>query len=84
MNTKTRYGLSWIDENELYNVAKHVFQNIIQKTRETNPPAVPDPFSLALQAALLKQDKESLLRFEKIRSLNKSISNAIGLFTKRF
>ena len=78
MSKKHSYGLNWIDQDELYLVTQHVFKNVIKKAKEAELQASPDPFTIMSQAVLFDQCSDSMLEFERIRSINKSISNAIG------
>lgn len=75
-----RCGLDWIDEDKLYEVAKHVFSSSIEKAQSSTLSAPPDPFAIATQAVLFDQPAESMMAFEKLRGVNKTISNAVGTF----
>lgn len=72
------YGLDWIDEDALYEVVKHVFENSIEKAKSSKLSAPPDPFTIAVQAVLFGQPADSMMAFEKLRGVNKTISNAVG------
>ena len=74
------YGLDWIDEDALYAIVAHVFESSIKKAATTTLAAPPDPFAIATQAVLFNQPAESMMAFEKLRSVNKTISNAVGNF----
>ena len=75
-----RYGLDWIDEDELFRIVKHVFESSISKSRSSQLSAPPDPFTIATQAVLFNQSAESMMAFEQLRGVNKTISNAVGNF----
>lgn len=79
-NTKHDYGLDWIDQDKLYAITEKVFASSIRKVGETKLSAPPDPFTIATQAVLFNQDPSSMMAFEKLRSVNKTISNAVGNF----
>ena len=72
------YGLEWIDQDALYEVTEHAFRNVIDKAESGDLQAPPDPFSTLTQAVLFDQSIESMMAFEKLRGINKSISNAVG------
>lgn len=75
------YGLDWIDEDKLFDVTAHVFSGVIRKARSMREGALrtpPDPFTIVTQAVLSGQDAESMMAFEQLRGINKSISNAVG------
>ena len=76
--TTHSYGLDWIDEDELFAITKHVFQRAITKAREVELQLPPDPFTLVTQGVLFHQSAESMFSFEKLREVNKTISNAVG------
>lgn len=75
-----RYGLDWIDEDELYAIVEHVFASSIEKAESSKLATPPDPFTIAAQAVLFDQPADSMLAFEKLRGVNKTISNAVGNF----
>lgn len=75
-----RYGLDWIDEDELYKIVEHVFGSSIEKAKSSELSTPPDPFTIAVQAVLFDQPAESMTAFEKLRGVNKTISNAVGNF----
>lgn len=75
-----RYGLDWIDEEELYKIVEHVFSSSIAKAETTRLSTPPDPFTIATQAVLFDQPAKSMMAFEKLRGVNKTISNAVGNF----
>lgn len=75
-----RYGLDWIDEDELYKIVEHVFGSSIEKAKSSELLTPPDPFTIAVQAVLFDQPAESMTAFEKLRGVNKTISNAVGNF----
>lgn len=72
------YGLDWVDENGLYEVTKRSFSRVIELAQEAALLTPPDPFTIVTQAVLFDQNAESMMAFEKLRSINKSISNAVG------
>ncbi len=72
------YGLDWIDEEALFEVTKHCFSGVITKAQEARPDSPPDPFTIMVQAVIFDQDAQSMMAFEKLRFINKSISNAVG------
>lgn len=74
------YGLDWIDEDKLFDVASHCFSRLPDKARKSGFNAPPDPFTIATQAVLFDQDSESMMAFEKLRAINKTISNSVGEF----
>ena len=74
------YGLDWIDEDELYRVVGRVFRSAIEKSRSSRLSTPPDPFTIATQAVLFDQPANSMMAFEKLRGINKTISNAVGTF----
>lgn len=75
---KHDYGLDWIDEDQLYEVTKHAFKNAISKAKSAALQAPPDPFTIVTQAVLFNQSAKSMMAFEKLRGVNKTISNAVG------
>ena len=76
--TKRSYGLDWIDEEKLYEITKHAFSEVIKKAEQAKLQAPPDPFTIVVQAVIFNQSAESMMAFEKLRAINKSISNAVG------
>lgn len=72
------YGLTWIDQDKLFDVTKANFSNVIEKAHKSEILAPPDPFATLTQAVLFNQSIESMEAFEKLRSINKTISNAVG------
>lgn len=74
------YGLDWINEDKLYEIVERVFGNVIKKAEDSRLSAPPDPFPIATQAVLFNQSAESMMAFEKLRGVNKAISNAVGNF----
>lgn len=75
-----RYGLDWIDEDELYKIVERVFGSSIEKAESSKLATPPDPFTIATQAVLFNQPAESMMAFERLRGVNKTISNAVGNF----
>lgn len=75
------YGLSWIDEDELFKVTDHIFGRMLDTHRDNSLP--PDSFTLLVQAKLLDEPLSRTLRFDDARALNKSISNAVGLWHQK-
>jgi len=73
------YGLNWINQDDLYEITKHVFESVISKKKEkkTNPP---DPFTLTSQALIVGSTLENVLHFEIERKINKTLSNNVGLW----
>lgn len=78
MTSNHSYGLDWIDEDALFEVTKHCFSRVIELAKDTKLQAPPDPFTIVTQAVLFDQNAESMMAFEKLRAINKSISNAVG------
>lgn len=76
--SRHNYGLEWIDEDALFEIVKRVFESSVKKARTSSLQAPPDPFTIAVQAVLFDQPAESMMAFEKLRSINKTISNAVG------
>ena len=68
------YGLNWINQDDLYEITKHVFESVISKKKEkkTNPP---DPFTLTSQALIVGSTLENVLHFEIERKINKTLFN---------
>ena len=75
------YGLSWIDENRLFEVADHVFGKMF--VARSKDPLPPDPFTLVAQAKILDEPLRAIVDFDDLRSRNKSLSNAIGLWHQK-
>lgn len=75
------YGLSWIDEQRLFEVADHVFGKML--SARNGKPLPPDPFTLVAQAKLLDEPLQAIVDFDDLRSRNKSLSNAIGLWHQK-
>ena len=73
------YGLSWIDQDKLFEVTEHAFEKAIND-RKIKPKTPPDPFTLIAQAAIMGSDLEDVLEFETARKLNKTLSNEVGLW----
>lgn len=75
------YGLSWIDEDALFDVTVESFKKSIADSRKKmtfgNPP---DPFTLAAQAVLTGAPLSDPIGFEPKRALNKTVSNNVGLW----
>lgn len=72
------YGLEWIDEDALYEVTEHAFAGVIELAKDAALRTPPDPFTIVVQAVIFDQDANSMMAFEKLRAINKSISNAVG------
>lgn len=75
------YGLSWIDEDRLFEVTDHVFGKMFAVRKEEQLP--PDPFTLVAQAKILDEPLQAIVDFDDLRSRNKSLSNAIGLWHQK-
>ena len=73
------YGLNWIDQNALYNITEHVFKKAI-KAQSSKRKNLPDPFTLVAQAVIGDETLDSVLEFESIRVINKTLSNNVGLW----
>lgn len=71
------YGLDWIDEDSLYEVTEHAFSKVVRLAESTLLRTPPDPFTIVVQAVIFNQDADSMMAFEKLRAINKSISNAV-------
>ncbi len=78
-NGKHTYGLSWVDEETLYQTTLDCFSKALglSKGSAENPP---DPFTLVAQAMVTNTTLEANLVFEAVRKVNKSLSNAVGSF----
>ena len=75
--SKHEYGLSWIDQDALYNGIKSIFSKALGLARPSKE-LPPDPFSILAQAAIADTSFDVSLAFEHQRALNKTISNAVG------
>ena len=75
--SKHEYGLSWIDQDALYNGIKTIFSKALGLARPSKE-LPPDPFTILAQAAIADTSFEDSLDFEHLRALNKTISNAVG------
>lgn len=71
------YGLSWVDQNALYDGIKTIFSKALGLARP-NRELPPDPFAIIAQTAIADAPFGTALDFERQRALNKTISNAIG------
>ena len=71
------YGLSWIDQNALYDGIKSIFSKALGLARP-NKKLPPDVFAIIAQTAIADVTFELTLDFEPLRALNKTISNAVG------
>lgn len=78
MGKRHSYGLDWIDEDKLYEVTEHAFAKAIEGAHSAQLKNPPDPFTLVTQAVLFGQSVEEMISFERLRALNKTISNAVG------
>lgn len=74
------YGLDWIDQDELFRVTEHTFENVIHDSKSHAKGNPPDPFTLMAQAAIGGSSVENILSFEIQRRINKSLSNSVGLW----
>ncbi len=72
------YGLDWIDEDALYELTKRIFSKIIDQVNSESLKTPPDPFAIVAQAVLFNQSTDAMMAFEKLREINKSLSNAVG------
>ncbi|MGV9188700.1 Eco47II family restriction endonuclease [Arcanobacterium canis] len=77
MNEHT-YGLSWIDEDELYKVTEHIFRPLFFPPKKTQSPI--DAFAAVVQGALLEGGEAEIMEFERQRVENKTLSNKIGIW----
>ncbi len=73
------YGLNWLNQKELYNVTEHAFKKAIDARFQT-PKNPPDPFTLVAQAVIGNESLEKVLEFETTRTINKTLSNNVGLW----
>lgn len=73
------YGLDWIDEDALFRVTEKVFGSAIRKVEDRAGRALPpDPFTVVAQAVLTDAPVADVLEFDRVRAINKTLSNAIG------
>lgn len=70
------YGLSWIDQDGLFEVTKKMYLSVTKK--KAGQPL--DPFTMLVQARTENQQLADMLSFEALRSKNKTVSNAVGLW----
>lgn len=78
---KHSYGLTWINEDELFSVTESSFQKAIADSRApTKFKTPPDPFTLVAHAILTNYPLKKALQFEPERALNKTLSNNVGLW----
>ena len=75
---KNQYGLSWIDNEKLYQQVKKAFSRALGLTGTTQKNLPPDPFLIVAQAAITNTTFSESLSFEATRKINKTLSNAIG------
>lgn len=73
------YGLSWIDQDGLFEVTKKMYQSLMKKKKEQPL----DPFTMLVQARTSGEQLADMLPFEVLRSKNKTASNAVGLWHQR-
>ena len=73
------YGLSWIDQDGLFEVTKKMYLSVTKK-KDDQPL---DPFTMLVQARTSGEQLADMLPFEMLRSKNKTVSNAVGLWHQR-
>lgn len=74
------YGLKWVDNEALFQVGVETFKGIFDKKKKR---LAEDPFLVTAHAGIFGLDLEAARRFEEVRSVNKSLSNAIGALHQR-
>lgn len=76
------YGLSWIDNEKLYNVTKDTLVSSFKKQKEEFDPYnnknVIDPVSAVFHMFVLGLDFEEWESYERLRQVGKTLQNAIG------
>lgn len=72
------YGLSWVDNDELFDVVEKTFSRLLGITASVKNDLPPDPFLIVAQSLVTDTTFEDGLAFEEIRKVNKSLSNAVG------
>ena len=72
------YGLTWIDNNDLYLEVERAFSRLLGLSGSTDNSLPPDPFLITAQSLIADTSFSNCLAFEDIRKLNKSLSNALG------
>lgn len=72
------YGLSWIDNDKLYQVVEAAFARALGFAGATKEALPPDPFLITAQSVVTNTTLDEGLAFEEIRKVNKTLSNAIG------
>lgn len=72
------YGLDWIDEDALFAVTHHRLEKLLQLTAGRKLPI--DPFAMVMQAKLSNSPLEEVIQFDELRSQNKTLQNAVGLW----
>lgn len=83
MPTRHSYGLSWVDEDELFEVTKQIFSECLGLTPNRSEKKPPDIFSMVVQAKATNTPIEHVLAFEETRALNKKLSNAVGVWHQK-
>ena len=71
------YGLTWIDQEELYECIASRFSIVLGLRRQANV-LPPDPFTIVSQTMITNASLPASLAFESQRQINKTISNAVG------
>lgn len=69
------YGLTWIDNEKLFQVSVDVFKGVFS-TKKTRIPE--DPFLVVAHGGIAGIGFAESLKFEEARRINRSLSNAIG------
>lgn len=72
------YGLAWVDNDALYMAVEKAFARLLGLTGGARRPLPPDPFLIVSQALITDTSFEEGIAFEKVRKVNKSMSNALG------
>jgi len=71
------YGLDWVDNDALYGAVLTSFSNLLGLTDSARD-LPPDPFVIIAQGMVTDTAFEENMRFEQVRKVNKSMSNAMG------
>ena len=72
------YGLTWIDQDQLFNVTKQYLSRSLGITGKARKPLPMDPFVFVAQAKAARLPYKDIEALEQTRVLNKTISDAIG------
>lgn len=72
------YGLTWIDEEALFQTSKNIFSKSLGLTKPTQKKLPIDPFSFVLQSKATGIPLKDMDSAEEVRVLNKRISDAVG------